>query len=763
MKTLCLSGCLLMFLSTYFRLFGQNGPPPCDDFVTIEGRYFKCNGQLFYPLVLCYQFSATHSDEVPDEASDYFLSRTASYGPCTWHCTWESFNENDALAEINNDFSVIHQMGFNALRTAFISPFFEYEKPTASSAFFYCPNAATKFVLPAVWTSRSTWGGHCMEISTDPDPDPYRDRYFQFIQQILEVAEENDLKVILDVAYTKTTVDSHFQDYLNYLELLTNFILSLPENLQKTLMAYVIVEEPYWEGQAGQTKHSVCTKVRDMYNLIKSIDTTHLITIGGDDLMDILEWDPAVMTVDFWCPHIYPYPVTAVEENSDAAVNRVKGQIYWLKNNCPIPWMIGETSFAAIDDEIMCSGGTKHYPEVNGELENPAYGEIFTQKSFAQDISKMVRDCNGSGFSWWQFQEVLWAKECSNLKTNGYGLLRHGEASANYNLFKKPVVEVFEGYLDANGQPPPVDPQGGQIPLSYYDPYNNAVHNPSLKNAVEGYVYNNVSPATPINDAYIQGWNWLWTEITPPPSQDTIYHYKVIHSFSDSDGYFKIAPFNDIDPQDNRMVAVRISAIGAERYSEGSWKDIQMNTNIGTINLDQAYFNKVTGITISSGYQIFQGWNSLHLSDITVNKGASAEFTARLEITANPEFIAEHGSEVHIFTSETFPSCDALINFQKCAPIMHSESVDILNRSNHIDLYFNAINNIKIYPNPSSGVFIFKVSSATSYGDYYTISITDLLGNLLFLYSKKTGLQEIMPESVQSYLSSESLTEVGIF
>jgi len=46
----------------------------------------------------------------------------------------------------------------------------------------------------------------------------------------------------------------------------------------------------------------------------------------------------------------------------------------------------------------------------------------------------------------------------------------------------------------------------------------------------------------------------------------------------------------------------------------------------------------------------------------------------------------------------------------------------------------------------------------------YNDKVTDVnRSQLMLLYSKKSGLQKITPESIQSYPSSESLTEVDIF
>ena len=132
-----------------------------------------------------------------------------------------------------------------------------------------------------------------------------------------------------------------------------------------------------------------------------------------------------------------------------------------------MPWIIGETSFAAIDDEWYGSAD-RHYPEVNGELDGSLNGEHFNQKSYAQEMLAYVRDCGGSGFSWWEFQELSWG----NPTDDGYGLLRHGEAITDYSAIRKPVVDAFENYLDVNGEPPAPNPANAIPPPNYYDPNN---------------------------------------------------------------------------------------------------------------------------------------------------------------------------------------------------------------------------------------------------------------------------------------------------
>jgi hypothetical protein len=63
---------------------------------------------------------------------------------------------------------------------------------------------------------------------------------------------------------------------------------------------------------------------------------------------------------------------------------RVPNEIYWYSKNVNKPWMIGETSLPADNDSISYSDQTQ----------------------FLKEAYLRTKNCGGSGFGWWAFQDV---------------------------------------------------------------------------------------------------------------------------------------------------------------------------------------------------------------------------------------------------------------------------------------------------------------------------------------------------------------------
>jgi hypothetical protein len=167
---------------------------PCgSNFVSISQRDFKLNGANFYPLVLCYSFNVVNSNATPT-ANDYWLSRYRFYGANTPTAfTFEGQTQQALLDEINADFGVIrHQMGFNAIRTAGIGPAFDYKR--LGELNFNCSAYSASSFIQHAENLNGQWGGVCMNISTSPGNDPYRERLFEMYGEILQKAADNDLK-----------------------------------------------------------------------------------------------------------------------------------------------------------------------------------------------------------------------------------------------------------------------------------------------------------------------------------------------------------------------------------------------------------------------------------------------------------------------------------------------------------------------------------------------------------------------------------------
>jgi len=193
-----------------------------------------------------------------------------------------------------------------------------------------------------------------------------------------------------------------------------------------------------------------------------------------------------------------------------------------------------------------------------------------------------------------------------------------------------------------------------------------------------------------------------------------------IYTFSKADGSFEVIPYNYDNPNDNKIVYIIGSAVGAETFEKGQmwsepygWTDVQMNpANVGIINIARSDFQNtsyITGKTVAFGNtENFKGGMNLIVSNTTVY-GAS-NFTAREDININSEFHAAFLSEVHIYPSETFPDCSDYTNFFTKRPNNFLATNDSFNNTfpREIEVQFKKNEvalDASIIPNPNTGLF----------------------------------------------------------
>ncbi len=703
---------------------------PCDQCVTINDRQFKIDNEPYYPMVMLYNFLIVH-DLNPSSASNYYLSRSRYYGPCNAiDCDFDPavFNDKSVLtSEIANDFNVIkNQLGFNAIRTAGVGPQFFYERDQIK---FPCPRP-NEFVQHAELLSNSSYEGECMVLNPQDPNDPMMNRLFEFYRVILEQAYNQSIKVLLDVGQQDVmTSNARVALYKTYLGHLASYIRSLPIELQETLIGYMIVEEPEYEQKhkddpmISYDKSWVCSFTRDVYEVLKNADPYHLIGVGGTTVRGTLLWDPGVMNIDFWCPHPYPYPVhdeyNYIDPNSDFAVYRVLDELVWLGKNCPIPWLIGETGFSAIDDNVQDPVGHAPYPLVNGELAVPSNGERFTQLTFAEAVRDHSRNCEASGFSFWQYQELDWKRYPANehLYENGYGIMRH-------NGTAKAAAAAFSSYLDVLGRPPAIDARGCEASLAYYNPYqfgstnllpgyNIIGWNNSESGAVSGFVVD-ATTNQPIKDVFIQAYSWLSGNGVPNSPTNK---YQELYTFSDPSGFFKLVPYNYIYPNQQPVISkINISYPGYSVYRAGIGGSIPLNVNLGTIAIikkmieyDLIYTKNVSNGNIDN----LVARNNIHITSIQ----DASYLTAR----ANNAIVIYPGSEMKLGTyvdlsvESTFPQCSDFTGLGRFQNMMSTNNeVDLLNGyGKSLNLQFNEEIKekwVEIFPNPNSGLVRYRLN-----------------------------------------------------
>ncbi|MFH1296890.1 MAG: T9SS type A sorting domain-containing protein, partial [Bacteroidota bacterium] len=479
-----------------------------------------------------------------------------------------------------------------------------------------------------------------------------------------------------------------------------------------TLMAYDLWNEPasVWpEDTIGHSKQDVCEKVKMWYDTVKAGDPHHLVTMGGQGHHDILEYDHAVMTLDFYSPHLYP-DARQYEGPTyfESLMNSFYGKLYWVSNNCKMPWIIGETGFRAIENSVFST----NYD-----------GTLSDQYDFADSATMKTWECGGSGFSWWFYQDVC---------NDGYGILKQNQACTNWpcSTILKPVWEVFDDFT------PPATGACSEPPY-YYDPFYHGKYSPKT-NIVTGYVLDRED--NPIKDAVIFAHTRLYNAQNP---QDPPITYDMHYTFTDEDGFFTVIPY-DYDtayPNFNTIEGLTISAAVCSRLREWCEPDsASVGVDSGqTYRLDRFdlnYEESFESLTIAGNEPVvLQAWDLVSLTDVEVQQNATCEVKARIEISVNQEFTAANGSETWIHTGTPFIPCDSLSSFTESSFGFFMENeLDKHEIAKEITLNFTPVQgsfDVLIYPNPGRGLFTIDVQCSSPL-DNLTLSVYDTFGKTVY-------------------------------
>ena len=693
-------------------------------YVSLEGRQFKLNGTDFYPVICNYGFAATFNT-----GGAYYMSPNNSYGE-GFSCAgcdplpnydFDNNSQNDCITQIHNELTRIRDMGFNAIRTYGLAPF----KSDPNKA------GVIGFNVKAFENIHPIWNSTTQLIPITPTPYAYDNSLntnvqllFSWYDMIFQEAQTCGLKVLLDVVYDDIAAHpTNVTDYADYLMALADRYKN-----NTTLMAYVVIEEPSYNlYNVGHTKQEICNITTQWYDAIKSKDQNHLITMGGSYVLDALEWDPGVMKLDFYCPHIYPDFKDYENYSITNSFDRVLGNLLWITNNSPMPWVIGETGFSAYDDYYY---NPSHTPQT---ISSPAVnGTISEQATYGQFILDAVRNTNGSGISWWNF-EHWWG---SNLpQEDGLGLLRHGPLT-DPNI-EKPVTQAFRNY-----PVPPPNPVSVNTPSNYNNPYN-------LISSPYTYTGTVLDEATSngVKDALIFAWIYFY-ETNPIPPYAPIYKEAFVYSIGDGNGNFTLHTANPNaitnDPFFFPFIIkkIGITTASAERETYGIWginplpgnNIINCNLKLSPFNFDLQVSNEI--IDVSNSPRNYKGWNTLAVSDVSVLTGGISDMKAKKEVSIQSEFHAEAGSEVHIYCEPSiFSDCSVDVNgFLRMANNSTTETNSSYSEK-EIEIDFSpktTYTYVELKPNPNSGIFTVEIKTNHQETLKNQIRVINLLGNIIY-------------------------------
>ncbi|MEI6694482.1 MAG: hypothetical protein WCO13_00330 [Bacteroidota bacterium] len=391
------------------------------DFIYLEGKTFKLKNKDFFPVMINYVVSFRKI------GNEYLLSPIREYENPE---IFETNTKDSLETQLRAHFKLIKEMGFNSLRIAFDRVGEEDLK------YFY--------------------GADHQKLYIKKDYN----EIFNGLEKLLKILSEFDLKVMLLI---KAPVEN--RDLEEFTIRMLNRFQSNP-----SIFAYDFFNEPLYFDQIQLPNHlQKRAKVKAFHivskwkRMMKEYAPHQLFTIGFSEPIEVFEWDPEILPVDFLSFHTYN-PL------------RVPNEIYWYGKYTTKPWMIGETALPADNDSI-------------------SYEE---QSQFMREVYQGVVDCGGSGLAWWQFQDVptggLEAKFTGIIDHKGTTTTKDGKYTILGSV--KPAVKEIAKFRDYKAKPP-------LRMVNYYNMlgYNNIVLCGQIVNSTDG---------KPIEGAVIRGWNESW-------------------------------------------------------------------------------------------------------------------------------------------------------------------------------------------------------------------------------------------------------------
>jgi hypothetical protein len=521
---------IFLLIIAVFPGFGQ--------YVTLEGKQFKDrNGDNFYPLVCNYLVEYIYKDH---DTSRLIITPDRSCDGWCFNCK----DLTSCLNQMTGNFTRIKKMGFNAIRLTGSNPNYYY-KPGETEG-WKIKASDFKYADSTHCDNSSLNRYHNYYFCQPFSSNPTARLLFALIDSVLVRAGKAGLYVILVAGGGAGDYSLNYpEQYAEYLKALAKHIRTVsPKSAKEALLAYDLDNEPssswsyltLWPiSTIGHSKQDVYENVKLFNKKVKKADPDHLTTLGGGSFQDVFEYDPAILTVDFYSPHFYPESKSYDPSPFNDKLDRIHGHYVWLSNNLSIPYLVGETGFRSEP------GGTG--PDGDNEQ----------QKQYAQYTLDLTRYYGGSGYSWWNYQDYNWSKN-----DRFYGLSYWDNKSRS--LVEKPVADAFRNW------DPKIDPPAFQPPDNYYDPFNHGYYNHD-HNHLRGHIQD--QDGNPVKDAFVQGWTGINTN-----SNGKTY-YEVHYTFSDPQGDFTIIPYDydPVNPPNNEVIAeLRVSAPGYSRFRSG-WYD----------------------------------------------------------------------------------------------------------------------------------------------------------------------------------------------
>ncbi|MBO7480702.1 MAG: cellulase family glycosylhydrolase [Bacteroidales bacterium] len=390
-----------------------------ENFIYVEDYKFKQNGEVFYPIMLNYVVDLRDIDNEAVISPVMYYEKTDEY---------EYETKEETYEQLSRHFKFIRSMGFNSIRLVFDRMIIE----PSTGNHKYQNISGRAFTM-----------------------DEQLDEIVASLEKVVSIAKANDLYVMLLLqpcmgdefidAFTKLTLNA-FSD-------------------EPYVFAYDFMNEPlYTDKKKFRPKGEAVKITREWRNIMNEYAPNQLFTVGSSEPLEVFEWDPSLIDVDFIQIHTY-HPL------------RVKNEIYWYSKYVNRPWMIGETSLPADNDSI-------------------SYDE---QRQFVKETYQYARDCGCMGFGFWEFQDNPNSPEFEGKYTglmnhNGTTILDDGTTIIGTAKSTAKEFKNLKNYTPQKVTQPPVN-------------YKNMIGLYNIK--ITGWVYDHAT-SLPLEGAVFRAWTDDW-------------------------------------------------------------------------------------------------------------------------------------------------------------------------------------------------------------------------------------------------------------
>ena len=308
-------------------------------------------------------------------------------------------------------------------------------------------------VVPAPWYTGgdvrahfdtiAAWGFNAVRVCLDVLPeDGDTAAMFAATRRMVQIADSAGLHVML---LAKAPFNGYWRVYAIGL---MHHLADLP-----ALWAYDLMNEPlYFDPEPDRSKENAVAIVADWCHMVRTHAPHQLFTVALSEPIEVFEWDPAMLPVDFLEIHTY-HPL------------RVQSEMWWYSHYTGKPWMIGETGLPADNQSVSYDN----------------------QRRFMRETYDYARDLGAIGYGWWEFQDYPDGVNFEAQYTGLRDIYGHRKPAAGL------VAQLDIAY----------EASSPESPCNYYNmlAYSNV--------AVTGIVTD--QKGQPIEGAVVRGWNEWWS------------------------------------------------------------------------------------------------------------------------------------------------------------------------------------------------------------------------------------------------------------